>query len=497
MELEIIELEASALEFGGPGTYTDPKKGLREAGPFDMRFGAAQLKEIRIGLVGPPDMNVKAKQWIERCKTYIRTEMKNFAQYPDFDGFEKIYRCEVICNDIWSFDIDNDMLHSALQFKDDTERFEAVLQLYDEGIKRIADLENNRPNIIICSIPKSIMDSCHHVEKKLTKEEKKAFRKISGVNKVTQQLSLFEIITEETEEDLLYRDFRRALKAKAILAKIPIQIGNDRLFLDGQGDNQDAATRAWNFSVALYYKAGGIPWRLKANSLDTCFVGLTFHHVKTNQKSIVKSCLAQAFSSDGEGFALRGGDIAYDPDKSKMVHLSEEQSYELGIKIIDEYSYRTGLNPVRIVIHKTSFFNDEEESGFRRAFSSTAKVELINLIPTSFRMLKLSAYPVNRGTLCVVNKDAAYLFTTGFIKELGTYPGPHIPRPVEIRSNDELDYRTVAQDIMGLARMNWNTASITGGQPVTISFSRQVGGILSELNVKNIDTIPTSFRYYI
>jgi hypothetical protein len=462
-----------------------------------MRFGAAQLKEIRIGLVGPQDMNAKAKNWIELIKQPIDTAMKNFAQYPNFDGFETIYRCKILTNDIWSHEINNDLMEAALQFKDDTERFEAVLQLYDDGLKRIADLENNRPNIIICSIPKSVMDSCHHVEKKLSKEEKKAFKKMTGVNKVTQQLSLFEAVTEETEEDLLYRDFRRALKAKAILAKIPIQIGNDRLFLDGQGDNQDAATRAWNFSVALYYKAGGIPWRLKASGVDTCFVGLTFHHVKTNQKSIVKSCLAQAFSSDGEGFALRGGDIAYDPDKSKMVHLSEEQSFELGVKIIEEYSYRTGLNPIRIVIHKTSFFNEDEERGFRRAFSSIAIVELINLLPTSFRMLKLSPYPVNRGTLCVVNQDAAYLFTTGFIKEIGTYPGPHIPRPIEIRSNDDLDYRVVAQDIMGLARMNWNTASLTGGQPVTISFSRQVGGILSELNVKNIDTIPTSFRYYI
>ena len=53
-------------------------------------------------------------------------------------------------------------------------------------------------------------------------------------------------------------------------------------------------------------------------------------------------------------------------------------------------------------------------------------------------------------------------------------------RPVESRSNDQLVYRTVAQDIMGLARMNWNIASITGRQPVTISFSRQVGGSLSD-----------------
>ena len=441
-------------------------------------------------------MNAKATQWVKICEKHIPTTMKNFKQYPDYDGFEVIFRSKLNANPLWTFNIAADHLAKALSFKDDSERFEAVLDLYSEGIKRIAELENNRPNVIICAIPDTVLEGCHHVERKLSQTEKKAFKKLANVNKITQQLSLFDEAIIETEEDLLYRDFRRALKAKAILAKMPIQIGNNRLFTD-LSDNQDSATRAWNFSVALYYKAGGIPWRLKSSSTDTCFVGITFHHVKTNQKAVVKSCLAQAFSSDGEGFALRGGDIAYDPDRTKMVHLSEVQAYDLGLKIIEEYTYRTGLNPQRVVLHKTSFFNENEEYGFRRAFNSIPVVELINLLPTSFRLLKHNAYPVNRGTLCTINDKQSYLFSTGFIKELGTYPGAHIPRPIEIRSHEDLDIDTVAQDILGLARMNWNTSSITGGQPVTLFFSRQVGGILAELNVKNIESIPTSFRYYI
>lgn len=118
-------------------------------------------------------------------------------------------------------------------------------------------------------------------------------------------------------------------------------------------------------------------------------------------------------------------------------------------------------------------------------------------MPTPFFLLKDSDYPTNRGTLCKINETNFYLFLTGYIRDLATYPGPHIPRPVEIRSNDEVDMESVAKDILGLARMNWNTSSITSGQPVTLFFSRQVGGILAELNVKNFEKIPTSFRYYI
>lgn len=496
MDIKIVEIEPSKLEFGGIGNFTDPKVGLKEAGPFDLRFGAAQLKEIKIGLVGTKEMNSKALDWIKVCKNRIPTSMKNFKQYPDFDGFEQIFRSKISVNTLWTFEINGDHLEKAINYKSDTERFETVLDLYNDGIKRIACLENNKPNVIICGIPDNVFQACHHVEKKLTHQEKTALKKIANLNKVTQQLYLFDEPVTETEEDLLYRDFRRALKAKAILSKIPIQLGTNRLFIDS-ADNQDAATRAWHFSVALYYKAGGIPWRLKTDTADTCFVGITFHHLKTTQKSVVKSSLAQAFSSDGEGFAIRGGDIAHNPEKSKMVHLSEQQAYELGLRIIEEYAYRTGVNPQRIVLHKTSFFNDDEEYGFRAAFSSIPVVELINLLPTSFRLLKHNNYPTNRGTLCTINNTNSYLFTTGFIKELNTYPGAHIPCPIEIRSNEPINITAAAQDILGLSRMNWNTSSITGGQPVTLFFSRQVGGILAELNVKNIENIPTSFRYYI
>lgn len=327
MEVAIKEIGAIGLEFGSPALFTDPKKGLLEAGPFDMRFGPAQLKEIRMAIVGTKEMNQKALFWLERIKRHIPTIMKNFIQYPDFGGFESIYRCSIITNSIWIHEIPEELLTKALGFNDE-KRFEAVLELYAEGMMRMSGIENNKPNIILCTIPDGVIEACHHVERKLS--EKETFKKLKA-NKFTNQLMLFE--EEESEEELLYRNFRRALKSNAILAKIPIQLGTDKLFLDFP-NKQDAATRAWNFSVAIYYKAGGIPWRLKKSGPETCFVGITFHHLKTNQRLVVKSCLAQAFSSEGEGFALRGGDIPYKPGLNRIVHLSEEQAYELGAKII-------------------------------------------------------------------------------------------------------------------------------------------------------------------
>lgn len=501
MQLELIEIEPTELEFGSPGKFFDPKDGLVQCGPFDLSFGEAHLKEVRIGIVGTEDMIDKAVQWFDRCKGEIPTTMKNIKQYPAYPGFENIFRAKLVTNKIWNYRIDDKVLNKNLSIKDNYSRFESVLNLYSTGVEWLAGLEHNRPNVIVCAIQELVLDSCSTVEKEMSLEEKRFAKALIRAHKHNSgiQLSIFDKPAEDNVENLLYRDFRRALKARAIQAKIPIQIGRDRLFSD-LPDNQDSATRAWHSSVALYYKAGGIPWRMKNRGVEACFVGITFHHLKTNKRAIVKSCIAQGFSSEGEGFALRGGDIEETKVKrgfkDKTVHLSEEQAYELGKKIIKEYAYRTGVNPQRIVLHKTSLFNDAEEIGFRRAFVSIPIVELINILPTPFMLLKHSKYPVNRGTLCRVN-ESYYLFNTGFIKDLGTYPGPHIPRPVELRSNEPIDYQKASEDILALARMNWNTSSVTSGEPVTLFFSRQIGGIMSELNVKGVEEVPTSFRFYI
>ena len=80
-------------------------------------------------------------------------------------------------------------------------------------------------------------------------------------------------------------DFRALLKAAAMRYSRPIQIIRrttwDPAFKPPGEEKrrlQDEATRAWNLHTALYYKAGGVPWRLPRDpaDLDTCYVG---HHL--------------------------------------------------------------------------------------------------------------------------------------------------------------------------------------------------------------------------
>jgi hypothetical protein len=79
--------------------------------------------------------------------------------------------------------------------------------------------------------------------------------------------------------------------------------------------------------------------------------------------------------------------------------------------------------------------------------------------------------------------------------EFGTYPGPHIPQPLEVRCVDGNAALAAAQDVLNLTRMNWNTADIRGKWPVSLSFARRAGGILDEYADDSLTE--TSFRYFV
>ena len=495
INLDLKEFEPPLLEFGGPGIFTDPRDGLRDGGPFDLRFGAARNDRVNVGLIGCEEMVSRTMDWLTRTQGPLDADAGT-ASYPAFPGFEAVFRSKLNLDARWtvSFTGPGSELDKALALTNPSQRFDAVLAAFCSGLQRLTTLEISKPDVVICCLSDEIIEKCWTVKKTLTAEEKKAAEALKK-RKTSSQIDMFDSFAEEQSDDLVSRDFRRALKARAMMKRIPVQIATNKLVLDGP-TNQGPATRAWNSSVGLYYKAGGIPWRMKLEGPETCFVGISFHHVKTRDKHLVKSSIAQAFSSQGEGFAIRGGDIEYDEKQGRNVHLTRDQARQLGRDILEEYRDRVGGTPLRVVLHKTSAYSDGEREGFRGALAEVPVVELVNVMQTQFRLIRFGAYPPNRGTLCTVNDAQSYLFTTGFMREFQTYPGPHIPTPIQISGDDVSDLDQVARDILALSRMNWNTANITGGTPVTLFFARRVGGIMAEFGMATDEKPPSSFRYY-
>ena len=389
ISLDLKEFEDPLLEFGGPGMFTDPREGLREGGPFDMRFGAARNERVNIGLIGCDEMVERTLGWLKRTEGHLPAD-PGTAGYPAFPGFEAVFRSKLTTDPRWTitFSGPDSELHKALALTNGKDRFEGVLGAFSSALRRLGKLEIVKPDVVICCLSDEIITKCRTIQRTLSKEEKKAAEALKK-RQASSQIDLFNIVTEEQPDDLLSRDFRRALKARAMVERLPVQIATSSLVLEGVS-NQGPATRAWNSSVGLYYKAGGIPWRMKLDGPETCFVGISFHHVKTREKHLVRSSIAQAFSSQGEGFAIRGGDVEYDDRQGRNVHLTEDQARQLGRDILAEYRDRVGGTPLRVVLHKTSAYSEGERRGFRGALTEVPVVELINVMQTQFRLVRLA-----------------------------------------------------------------------------------------------------------
>jgi hypothetical protein len=488
MQISIIEIRPPELEFGDDRrTFADPREGLTSAGPFSLRFGKAHKSEVRVGLIGTDTLLPAAQAWYRLCEHSIVTAKSNTKMYVDFPGFDAAFQSKLVVSPRWKIDISK-LVARALD-KPKASRFDAVLDVYGVAIQKLG--KDNNLDVITCCIPPEVIASCWTKVRTLTRVEKKELQKAKKSD--ASQLS-FEAMwgADDTAEELIQRDFRRALKARAMEFNIPIQVATSSLFLDAAA-SQDSATRAWNSSVALFYKGGGIPWRVRTEGPETCYVGISFHYLRTNKTDLMYSSLAQAFSTEGEGFALKGESVPRGPERNRSAYLSQQQAEKLGSKILSEYRERTGRDPARLVMHKTTAFTDSEREGFNKALQQLPVVEYVNIAPGNFRLVQRSAYPPKRGTLCRINDAATYLFTTGFIPEWKTYPGMHVPVPVRITTDAEVDILRAANDVLALARMNWNTAFDTTGAPITLRFARQVGGIMAEVGQR---TPSPSYRFY-
>jgi hypothetical protein len=166
--------------------------------------------------------------------------------------------------------------------------------------------------------------------------------------------------------------------------------------------------------------------------------------------------VAQAFTSDSEPFVLKGETVPRDQSRNKQPYLMEEQASNLIKKVVNKYSLRMGFPPSRVVIHKTSRYQPEEEQGFLDGLrSDVAGCELVWMSPTGFRLLRRGMREPLRGSLCTIEGRDHYLFTSGYVPWWSVYPGPHIPSPLEIGASGDTDLVERTQEILSLTKMNW------------------------------------------
>ena len=150
------------------------------------------------------------------------------------------------------------------------------------------------------------------------------------------------------------------LKALGALYSIPTQIINDRVFTFDY-----KASLAWRLSIALYVKAGGVPWKLAPlNGVpeNTAYIGLAYALRSDAEKARYVTCCSQVFDADGGGMQFVAFE-ARDPVKDikearRNPFLSRDDMRAVLARSINLYQNRNGgLLPRRLVIHKNTSFN--------------------------------------------------------------------------------------------------------------------------------------------
>jgi hypothetical protein len=487
------------LAFGGRHEHIDPKTGLALYGPYTIAGQThLSLSSFIVGIVGPADMIADAEQWLSACKGVLTNDGTQPFLYPHFPGFNSglPFQCELITGDTWHESIKETSLQAAVGEPDFTERIKKVTGLYIRAIETLATHREPRPHVILCCIPQEVIDYCT-VQVTRAGEVKRI--KISRSEHLAEraarngQLFLFSErnTTPGTEdEEWGHQNLRRGLKAEAMQFGIPTQLVWPRTLrlIDSASSSdrqsQDIATRAWNFTTALYYKAGGTPWRLAQIEPDVCFVGVSFYKELLEPNPRMRTSMAQTFTAAGDGYVLRGNAFEWDEARlGKSPHLDQNSAAALMRDVLDLYQCQNkGSLPRRIIVHKTSKFWQEELTGFDDACQYIPQKDFVALGKRGIQFYRTGDYPPLRGTYIKFSSNDLLLYTVGYIPFLRTYPGPRVPQPIEIlEHHGDSPWNIVLEEILALTKLNWNTADFANSVPITIAFSQRVGQILAEL----------------
>ncbi len=490
--MKIEFLHEPELAFG-IGRHIDIKFGLMNYGPLDYASPSAP-KQIKLGIIGTTETVEGLQAWLERCHDEIPAKKSRQPYlFPRFPGFnpDESFRASLI--------IDQRLLRIIPQRAFDTLcKLTDVGQLVTEAVEIfVTELrylsENNRDAVLMCAVPMAFLDRIEELTRPRDDKE--------------EGDSAEEEETAAEEQNKHQLDFHDMLKARAMSLKMPIQIilpptydeskrRQQKAHPERTRKLQDEATRAWNFHTALYYKAGGIPWRLirEASDLTTCYIGVSFY--KTLDGSRLMTSIAQVFNERGEGVIVRGGPARISKE-DRQPHLQEQDAHQLLTDALERYRQEHHTLPARIVLHKSSTYNAEEMDGFTNAVQTQRieYVDLLNLSNSFTRLFRTGVYPPLRGTFLSLDSQSHVLYTRGSVDFFATYPGMYVPLPLAFRcAKTEHTPKFLAQEILALTKMNWNNTQFDGGDPITLRASYQVGAILKY--VGEHDRIEPRYSFY-
>ncbi len=455
-----------------------PLEGLISFGPYSQSLVARILGPIRVGVLAPAGGLAAVERLLRELEgQHNPRERRNYL--PAFPGFSKVFRVRAVSAERAA------RIEMPVSFEDElADSRSPHILLADRLTREIQALSLNRHafDVLIIYLPGRWQAGFWGSE----------------------------------EEDFDLHDYLKAITA---VQGIPIQIIND-------GDPSSAleyrcrCSVAWRLGIALYCKAGGVPWKLAPSDDGTAFIGLSYA-LRPKAAHGVKfvTCCSQVFDADGAGLEF----IAYSPEEVEVESdergvnpfLSRGEMRRVMARSLSLYQRRhAGRAPRRVVVHKTTEFKRDEVEGCFDALQAAGEVELLQIQQdTAWRGLLWEEprrandqatpgrYPLLRGSYLPMSGTETLLWTQGdapgpvggshFFKE-----GKGIPSPLLVRRYaGHGGWDQSCSEVLALTKMDWNTDSLYDRLPVTIGFAQTLARVIKRMDRLGSAVFP--FRLFI
>ncbi len=460
--------------------------------------------------------------WLERSKHRVlpirkRREGKEIKEKamdaianPFFPGLVEAFDAEFVVGENMTSTLTQGEINSVLSLSFFEQRVTKLVQLVTSKTKVLSE-GMQIPDVIIVALPTEVRKQCtvpkhHRTRGKQPKTLAHALMKALQEDKSVGQGQLFEPTDEEAAKIAAIEEGRReaeaetsvfhhGLKAAVMPHGIPVQLAWQTT-LEGGPTVEDDATRAWNFWTGVYYKAGGVPWRVSGLERGTCYVGIGFY--RDRKDGSLRTSIAQAFSDRADGIVLRSEPFVWsEEEKSKSPHMPAAHAKDLIARVLQAYQDFHHQQPTRLVVHKWQRYFSEERDGMIEALeeASIHSYDLLAFGDRDIRFFRAGEEPPIRGTQITLGDKNVLLYTKGFVPYTGEYTGMRVPRPIEIVEHyGSSSLKKLCEEVLALTKMDWNSAVFAQKEPITTAFSEDVGHILAEMP-RDIQPRP-SYRYY-
>lgn len=446
---------------------THPLRGLLRFGPYSAGFVPSP---IRIATIAPYGQQKKLYSFLKELNSeYEPTERKDYL--PKWPGFGAAFNVKMGAA-IKDCHLE---LGERLQYELDGSPSPHTV-LLDHLIRAVHSLQRSRNefDVLFIYIPISWQ---------------RAFKGLEG-------------------EDF---DLRDSLKAVTAARGVPIQlIREDRALA-----YPDRASVMWRIGLALYAKAGGVPWKLADSDPEAAYLGVSYalRPVESGRPRFV-TCCSQVFDAEGAGLEF----VAYDAHEVEVQRdnpfLSRNEMFRVMTRSMDLYRRRhSGRTPRRITVHKTTEFKKDEVEGCMEALHLCEEVNLVQVVEdVSWRGARIdpgkpgakgvaAMYPVERGSLVGLGPKEALLWMHGEVGNISLRNKPYFqgarstPRPIRlIRHAGHGTWDETAMAALALSKMNWNNDALYDHLPVTMSYAHILANVVKRMPV--LGSAPYQFRYF-